>query len=166
MKTITIQIPVKQYYQQEFQKLKNRETGLRQKIKNTKGYIQSANWYAARIQAEEMAPTAKCTEREVIATDLSKHAIISLLNDDYKLTVRYDSTGDDRVVCLVKMVFETAEEIAERIEGAKTEIEQCHIRVESEQRNLETLEAELSELLTEIKGFWLCPIRQANLANA
>lgn len=165
-KTITIEIPVKQYYQQEFQKLKNRETGLRQKIKNTKGYIQSAVNVEVQLRNYGMSPSAKCTEREFIATNLPKHKIIEMLNNGYRLTVGYDSKEDDTAVCLNKTVFETPEEIAERIEGAKAEIEQCRVRAETEQKNLETLEAELAELLAEIKGFWTDPIRQANLKES
>lgn len=165
-KTITIEIPVKEYYQQEFQKLKNRETGLRQKIKNSKNHSKAAQQTIVRCQREDMDTVAQRQDVYVRAHELTKQQIIEKLNEDYSLIVGCDlSTGDDCVM-LHKLVEETPEEILERIECAKSEIVMCNQRIEEEKLILQNLEKELTELEAEIKGFWKDPIHQANLANA
>lgn len=170
MKTFTVQVSAKDFYNQQFKVLTNRQKTLKADIDSLVKNINRARRELADIEQNYCGCLPTKIDRVFLANDIPPENLAGMLNDGYRFGVG-DNDIFDRQFELEPIIFklndiETEQETKDRVEKHEWRVKTYNHRILEACSQLTEMEQQLEKIESEIKGFWKDPIRKANLTNA
>lgn len=170
MKTFTVQISAKDFYNQQFKELTNHQKILKADIDSLVKNINRARRELADIEQNYCGPNPTKIDRVFLANDVPPENLAGMLNNGYRFGVG-DNDIFDRQFELEPIIYklndnETEQETKDRVEKHEWQVKTYNHRILEACSQLTEMEQQLEEIEAEIKGFWKDPIRKANLENA
>lgn len=170
MKTFTVQVSAKDFYNQQFKVLTNRQKTLKADIDSLVKNINRARRELADIEQNYCGCLPTKIDRVFLANDIPPENLAGMLNDGYRFGVG-DNDIFDRQFELEPIIFklndiETEQETKDRVEKHEWLVNAYNIRIREACSDRFQMEEQLEKIESEIKGFWKDPIRKANLENA
>lgn len=170
MKTFTVQISAKEFYNQQFKELINHQKTLKAEIKPLTKTINRARRELEDIEKNYGGPSPAKIDRVFLANKVPPENLAGMLKAGYRFGVG-DNDIFDRRFELEPIIYklndiETEQETKDRVEKHEWQVKTYNHRILEACSQLTEMEQQLEKIESEIKGFWKDPIRQANLANA
>lgn len=168
MKTITVQIPAKQFYETEFASLCANQKSLKAEIAELNRTIRWASNELQNLKAGHTA-SAITVDRAYIANNLDAAQIACLMGLGYRFGVgdweNFNGEFDGEAILFKWNVPETEQETLARNANFESRSAEFTTEIKEATDNVSKLQEQLAKIEEQIKGFWKDPERQANLKS-